>query len=113
MAKGVANHRDGGRDPTELADSAQPANTARPVGRHTSRKYPSQPVMGGSSPSDQGLRSVRELAMAREQKYGSLFLFVTGQLCRGGYGTGAHSAFKEVERTAHVSSMARPPYRVR
>jgi len=47
MAKGVANHRDGGRDPTELELTVQPANTARPVGRHTSRKYPSQPVMGG------------------------------------------------------------------
>jgi len=43
----VANHRDGGRDPTELELTVQPANTARPVGRHTSRKYPSQPVMGG------------------------------------------------------------------
>ncbi len=47
MAKGVANHRDGGRDPTELELTVQPANTARPVGRHTSRKYLSQPVMGG------------------------------------------------------------------
>ena len=30
-AKGVTNHRDGGRDPTELLDSAQPVITARPV----------------------------------------------------------------------------------
>ena len=44
----MANHRDGGRDPTELELTVQPANTARPVGRHTRGKYPSQPVMGGS-----------------------------------------------------------------
>jgi len=31
MAKGVANHRNGGSDPTELALTVQPANTARPV----------------------------------------------------------------------------------
>ena len=43
----MANHRDGGRDPTELELTVQPANTARPVGRHTRGKYPSQPVMGG------------------------------------------------------------------
>ena len=34
-AKGVASHRGGGGDPTELDQSVQPANTARPVGRHT------------------------------------------------------------------------------
>jgi len=27
----VANHRNGGRDPTELELTVQPANTARPV----------------------------------------------------------------------------------
>ncbi len=43
----MANHRDGGRDPTELELAVQPANTARPVGRQTSRKYPSQPGVGG------------------------------------------------------------------
>jgi len=39
MAKGVANHRDGGRDPTELALTVQPANTARPV-ETTKYHYP-------------------------------------------------------------------------
>jgi len=27
----VVNHRDGGRDPTELVSTVQPANTAQPV----------------------------------------------------------------------------------
>ncbi len=44
--EGVANHRDGGCDPTELAQSVQPANTARPV--ETTRTIIPQPVMGGS-----------------------------------------------------------------
>ena len=43
--EGVANHRDGGRDPTELALTVQPANTARPV--ETTRPILPQPVMGG------------------------------------------------------------------
>jgi len=41
----VANHRDGGRDPTELALTVQPANTARPV--ETTNTILPQPVMGG------------------------------------------------------------------
>jgi len=41
----VANHRDGGRDPTELALTVQPANTARPV--ETTKTIIPQPVMGG------------------------------------------------------------------
>ena len=41
------HHRDGGPDPTELLDSAQPV-IHRPTGAcHTSRHHPSQPVMGG------------------------------------------------------------------
>ena len=41
------HHRDGGPDPTQLVDSAQQV-FHRPTGAcHTSRKYPSQPVMGG------------------------------------------------------------------
>ena len=45
MAKGVANHRDGGRDPTELELTVQPANTARPV--ETTKTIIPQLVMGG------------------------------------------------------------------
>ena len=41
--EGVANHRDGGRDPTELALTVQPANTARPV--ETTKTIIPQPVM--------------------------------------------------------------------
>ncbi len=41
-----------------------------------------------------------------EQKNGSLFLSVTGRLCRDGYGTLANSALKTPERRLHVSSMA-------
>jgi hypothetical protein len=43
--EGVANHRDGGRDPTELVSTVQPANTARPV--ETTKTIIPQPVMGG------------------------------------------------------------------
>ena len=43
-AKGVANHRDGGCDPTELALTVQPANTAQPV--ETTTTILPQPVMG-------------------------------------------------------------------
>ena len=32
IGEGVANHRDGGRNPTELELTVQPANTARPLG---------------------------------------------------------------------------------
>ena len=39
----MANHRDGGRDPTELALTVQPANTARPV--ETTKTIIPQPVM--------------------------------------------------------------------
>ncbi len=46
-AKGVANHRDGGCDPTELVQSVQPANTAQPV--ETTTTILPQPVMGGGS----------------------------------------------------------------
>jgi hypothetical protein len=42
-AKGVANHRDGGCDPTELVSTVQPANTARPV--ETTSPILPQPVM--------------------------------------------------------------------
>ena len=46
------HHRDGGRDPTELELTAQQV-IHRPTGAcHTSRNYPSQPVMGG------GFRSI-------------------------------------------------------
>ncbi len=45
--EGVANHRDGGCDPTELAQSVQPANTARPV--ETTTTIIPQPVMCGPS----------------------------------------------------------------
>ena len=41
--EGVANHRDGGRDPTELVSTVQPANTARPV--ETTKTIIPQPVM--------------------------------------------------------------------
>jgi hypothetical protein len=44
--EGVANHRDGGRDPTELALTVQPANTARPV--ETTKTIIPQPVMGAA-----------------------------------------------------------------
>ena len=43
--EGVANHRDGGCDPTELPLTVQPANTARPV-----ETIIPQPVMGGVKP---------------------------------------------------------------
>ena len=44
-AKGVANHRNGGCDPTELVSTVQPANTAPPV--ETTKTILPQPVMDG------------------------------------------------------------------
>jgi len=38
--KGWQTTRNGGRDPTELALTVQPANTARPVGPHKSHSPP-------------------------------------------------------------------------
>jgi len=55
------HHRDGGRDPTELLDSAQQV-FYRPTGAcHTSGNHPSQPVMCGSFSSGLLLTSPRSL----------------------------------------------------
>jgi hypothetical protein len=43
MAKGVADHRNGGCDPTGLVSTVQPSNTARPV--ETNTIILPQPVM--------------------------------------------------------------------
>ena len=60
------------------------------------------PVMGGASPSGQGLRIVREPAMPGNRSIG-LFLFVTRQMSTDGYGTGHNSApWRMSERSAHV-----------
>jgi len=44
----VANHRDGGSDPTELLDSAQPVIYRPTGGHHTNHNHHSQPVMGAA-----------------------------------------------------------------
>ncbi len=60
MAKGVANHRNGGRDPTELELAVQPANTARPVETTPVESIPPSRLWVGAAPALHGFLVVGE-----------------------------------------------------
>ena len=64
------------------------------------------PVMGGSSPSDQGVRRVSKTAMGQGAEVGKSVPLRDTATVQGGYGTAAHSAGKKLERIAQLSSMA-------
>jgi len=65
------------------------------------------PVMGGASPSGQGLRRVREPAGGQEAEVWKSVPLRDTTTVQEGYGTGAHSVSgMSLERCAHLSSMA-------